>query len=94
MTKVLKHKKESIFKKRIFKIVSKIPRGTVLTYSQVAKLAGRPRAYRAVGNILNKNPHPIEIPCHRVVKSDGRIGGYVHGVAQKRKLLCKEGVQL
>ncbi len=94
MTKVLKRKKESIFKKRVFKIVSQIPRGTVLTYSQVAKLAGRSRAYRAVGNILNKNPHPVEIPCHRVVKSDGRIGGYVHGIAQKRKLLRKEGVQL
>jgi O-6-methylguanine DNA methyltransferase len=60
-----------------------------MTYKQVAKAAGRPRAYRAVGNILNKNYNPL-IPCHRVIRSDGKLGGYNRGIAIKRKRLRKE----
>lgn len=87
-------KKESIskFTDRVLNIVSYIPRGQVMTYKQVAKAAGKPRAYRAVGNILNRNPHPVEVPCHRVVKSNGEVGGYVGGVRKKVVLLKKEGV--
>jgi methylated-DNA-[protein]-cysteine S-methyltransferase len=70
----------------------KIKKGKVLTYKKVAKLAKNPKAYRAVGNILNKNPDLKTIPCHRVVKSDGRIGGYKFGVKRKIALLKKEGV--
>ena len=55
------------FKQKVLKIVAKIPQGKTLTYKQVAKLAGKPRAYRAVGNILNKNYNP-KIPCHRVIR--------------------------
>lgn len=77
------------FKDKILKIVAKIPKGKVSTYKQVAKLAGSPRAYRAVGNILNKNYDP-RIPCHRVIRSDGKIGGYNRGVKLKRALLKKE----
>ncbi|HQK63679.1 MAG TPA: MGMT family protein [Candidatus Staskawiczbacteria bacterium] len=60
-----------------------------MTYKQVAKLSGSPRAYRVVGNILNKN-HDPKIPCHRVVRSDGKTGGYNKGSAQKIKLLKSE----
>ncbi len=77
------------FTKKIFSIVIRIPRGKTLTYKEVAKKAGRPRAYRAVGNILNTNYDP-KIPCHRVVRSDGKSGGWNRGGENKRKLLEKE----
>lgn len=78
-----------IFKEKVFETVKKIPRGRTLTYKQVAELAGRPRAWRAVGNILNKNYDPA-IPCHRVVRSDGKTGGYNRGAAKKAELLAAE----
>jgi len=77
------------FEEKVYNVVKKIPKGKVLTYKQVAKLAGNPRAYRAVGNILNKNYNP-KIPCHRVVRSDGKLGGYNRGAKKKRELLKKE----
>lgn len=61
------------FKERVLFVVKNIPKGSVLTYGQVADLAGSPRAYRAVGTILSKNFNP-EIPCHRVIKADGKFG--------------------
>ena len=82
-----------LFKERVLKIVKKIPRGKVLTYKKVAEIARNPRAFRAVGNILNKNRNP-KIPCHRVVRSDGRTGGYNRGTKQKILLLRKEDVKL
>jgi len=85
-------KHETKFRRQVFKIVKRIPNGKVMNYKAVAKLAGRPRAWRAVGNILNKNQYPIEIPCHRVIISDGRVGGYIHGARKKTSLLKKEGV--
>ncbi|HNZ86211.1 MAG TPA: MGMT family protein [bacterium] len=78
------------FSEKVYKIVSKIPKGSVMTYKQVAKLAGNEKAYRAVGNILNKNYNP-KIPCHRVIKSDGKIGGYNRGEKEKIEMLKKEG---
>ena len=81
----------SLFREKIYKVVSKIPKGKVLTYKEVAKLAGSPKAYRAVGSILNVNYNPA-IPCHRVVRSDLKIGGYNRGKKQKETLLKKEGV--
>jgi methylated-DNA-[protein]-cysteine S-methyltransferase len=81
----------SKFQKRVLDIVGKIPEGKVLGYSKVAKLAGFPLAWRAVGNILNKNRNP-EIPCHRIVKSDGKAGGYNRGTKKKIALLKKEGI--
>lgn len=77
-------------KNRVLSIVAAIPKGATMTYKEVAERAGRPRAYRAVGNILNKNYDPA-IPCHRVVRSNGARGGYNRGVSQKRKLLQNEG---
>jgi len=77
------------FQEKVFNIVKKIPKGEVLTYKKVAQLAGRPKAYRAVGNILNKNYDP-KIPCHRVVRSDGSPGGYNRGAGAKIKILKSE----
>jgi O-6-methylguanine DNA methyltransferase len=72
-------------------MVRKIPKGKVLTYKQIASLTGKPRAWRAIGNILNKNRNP-KIPCHRIIRSDGKIGGYKNGTKKKIALLKKEGV--
>lgn len=77
------------FKDKVLKIVKNIPEGQTLSYKKVAELAGNKSAYRAVGNILNKNNNP-DIPCHRVIKSDGKIGGYNKGSQEKAKLLQKE----
>lgn len=77
------------FSKKVYDVVSEIPEGRVMTYKEVAEAAGRPKASRAVGNILNKNFDP-EIPCHRVVRSDGKLGGYNRGSALKRKRLQDE----
>lgn len=78
------------FKDRVFAVVRDIPKGSVLTYKQVATKAGSPRAFRAVGNILNMNYDPA-IPCHRVIRSDGKTGGYNRGRASKVKILREEG---
>lgn len=78
------------FTDKVYAVVKKIPKGQVLTYKQVAEKAGKPTAYRAVGNILNKN-YDAKIPCHRVVRSDGRTGGYNRGEKQKIKILKAEG---
>lgn len=77
------------FSQRVHAVVRKIPAGQTLTYKQVAKLSGRPKAYRAVGNILNKNHDPA-IPCHRVIRSDGTPGGYNRGKEKKIQLLKSE----
>ncbi len=82
------------FSEKVFKEVSKIPRGEVATYSEIARRAGNPNAARAVGNILHRNENPVLIPCHRVVRKDGSIGGYSGGVAKKIKLLKSEGVKI
>lgn len=80
------------FKEKIWDIVRKIPSGKTLTYKEVAQKAGRPGAYRAVGNILSTNYDP-KIPCHRVVRSDGKIGDYNRGMKQKMEMLQKEGAR-
>lgn len=81
------------FPQKIHSIVQKIPSGKTLTYKEVAKLAGRPKAYRAVGNILNKNYDP-KIPCHRVIRSDGKLGGYNRGAKAKMLILKKEKARI
>ena len=74
----------------------KIPKGKVKTYSQVARAVGKPFAVRAVANAIGKNPFPVKIPCHRVIRSNNSIGGYSGegGIKTKRKLLRKEGLIL
>ena len=83
--------KEFLFSELVYKVVKRIPKGKVLTYKEVAEKCGRPKAFRAVGNILNQNYNP-KIPCHRVIRSDGKIGGYNRGEKQKVLRLKKEGV--
>ena len=88
MKKVIKDTKD-LFKEKIYRVVKKIPKGKTLTYKQVAEKIGHPKAYRAVGNILNKNYNP-DIPCHRVVRSDGKTGGYNRGAEEKERILKME----
>ena len=84
------------FQLKVWTYLKKIPFGTVKTYSQVAKAIGKPLAARAVANAIGKNPYPPKIPCHRVIRSDGSLGGYSGkgGVKIKRFLLKKEGIRL
>lgn len=86
----IKKKKYKIFTERVFEIVRKIPKGSVLTYGEVACRAGSPRAGRGVGSILRTNYDP-KIPCHRVIRSDGTLGGYNRGIKNKLKKLKDEG---
>jgi methylated-DNA-[protein]-cysteine S-methyltransferase len=82
------------FQRRVLELVSKIPQGRVTTYAEIARALNNPRAQRAVGNVLARNPRPLKIPCHRVVKSDGKVGGYKFGCGQKMKLLVREGIKV
>lgn len=75
------------FAKKVYKAVLSIPLGEVRTYKWVAQKTGSPRAYRAVGSVLRKNPYPFIIPCHRVVKSSNDIGEYAFGTKNKKRLL-------
>jgi len=91
MQKKYLHKPMNLsFQEKVYNVVRKIPRGKVLTYKEVALRAGSPKAARAVGSILKKNYNP-EIPCHRVIRSDGIVGEYNRGRAKKLALLKKEG---
>ena len=80
------------FQIKVWNEISKIPYGETRTYKQIAESIGHPKSYRAVANACGKNPYPETIPCHRVVKSDGTIGGYspAGGVDKKIELLNKE----
>ena len=84
------------FQLKVWTYLRKIPRGKVKTYTQVAKAIGKPHAVRAVANAIGKNPYAPKIPCHRVIRSDGSLGGYSGkgGVKTKRFLLKKEGIKL
>lgn len=81
------------FQKLVLDKTKKIPKGKVATYAKIAHSIGRPRAVRAVGNAL-KNPWAPKIPCHRVVKSNGRVGNYANGINKKIKRLRSEGVKI
>ena len=84
------------FQLKVWAYLSKIPRGSLKTYSQVAKAIGKPRAVRAVANAIGKNPYAPIIPCHRVIRLDGSLGGYSGkgGVKTKKLLLKREGLNL
>ncbi len=84
------------FQLKVWAYLRKIPPGSVKTYAQVAKAIGKPLAVRAVANAIGKNPYAPKIPCHRVIRSDGLLGGYSGkgGVKTKRFLLKKEGIRL
>jgi len=82
------------FQQKVLQATKKIPKGKVSTYQQIAKNISNPQAARAVGNALNKNPFSPIVPCHRVVKSNGCVGGFYLGLKQKIKLLEDEGVEI
>ena len=84
------------FQLKVWNFLKKIPRGKVKTYSEVAKSIGKPLAVRAVANAIGNNPLAPQIPCHRVIRSDGSLGGYSGkgGIKTKRLLLKKEGIKL
>lgn len=79
------------FNQKCYELLSQIPQGKISTYKQIANILNT-KAYRAVGNALAKNPNPIIVPCHRVIKSDGHIGGYILGIKKKISLLKNEGI--
>ncbi|MBC7254108.1 MAG: MGMT family protein [Actinobacteria bacterium] len=81
----------SPFQRRVYRAVLSIPRGSTLSYRRVAELAGSPGAARAVGNAVRRNPFPVIIPCHRVIRSDGSPGGYSGPAGMKERLLGLEG---
>lgn len=80
------------FQRKVWSVLKQIPRGKTLTYGEVARRVGRPKAYRAVGTACGKNPIALIIPCHRVVASGNSLGGYAGGLRIKRNLLGREGV--
>src|SRR5206468_13120190 len=79
------------FSRRVLSVIRRVPPGRVASYGEVAKLAGRPRAARAVGNIMKTCGRP-DVPCHRVIAAGGRLGGYGGSETLKRSLLAAEGV--
>jgi methylated-DNA-[protein]-cysteine S-methyltransferase len=88
--------KGTSFQLKVWNYLKKIPRGSIKTYSQVAKGIGKPHAVRAVANAIGKNPYAPRIPCHRVIRSDGSLGGYSAkgGIKTKKMLLKKERISL
>ncbi|MBI5803715.1 MGMT family protein [Candidatus Pacearchaeota archaeon] len=82
------------FDERCYEALMKVPKGKVTTYGEIAKAIGSPKAARAVGNAMNKNPYAPKVPCHRVIASDGKIGGFASGTKKKIKMLREEGVEI
>ncbi len=85
--------KEDSFSQKCYSLLKRVPKGKVTTYKLIAK-ALRTKAYRAVGNAMNKNPYAPAVPCHRVVKSNGEVGGFAHGTRKKIEMLKKEGIPI
>ena len=81
------------FQKKVWNEIKKIPRGSTLTYKELAKKIDKPRAYRAVANACGKNPYPIRIPCHRVIQSNGKLGGYMWGADKKMAIIGWEAAK-
>ena len=82
------------FQTKVLEALRKIPKGKVVTYADLARYVGSPRAVRAVGTAVGKNPHLLIVPCHRVVRSDGSVGIYAKGSKKKIQLLLKENVRV
>ncbi len=90
----MKLQKSSLnFNERCYSILRRVPLGKVTTYKALAS-AMKTKAYRAVGNAMNKNPYAPEVPCHRVISSDGSLGGFASGTSKKIKMLNAEGVEI
>jgi methylated-DNA-[protein]-cysteine S-methyltransferase len=83
---------ESEFQRMVYEKTREIPKGRVSTYIEIARAVGRPRAFRAVGSALNRNPYSPSVPCHRVIRSNKSVGGFARGEKAKQELLKSEGV--
>ena len=79
---------------KVYKKLLEVPPGKIITYGELAKAVGLKNGQRKIGQIMKNNPFPIIIPCHRVVKSDGTIGGYAFGIERKANMLSKEGIEI
>jgi len=79
---------------RVYKKLLQVPKGKITTYGDLAKAVGLKNGQRAIGKIMNKNPYPGIIPCHRVVRSDGIVGGYAYGIKVKTNMLIDEGIKI
>jgi len=79
---------------QVYKKLTEVPQGKVTTYGELAKAVGLKNGQRVIGQIMKKNPYPVIIPCHRVVKSDGKVGGYDYGEEVKINMLRKEGINI
>ena len=82
------------FSTKVYRKLLQVPKGKVTTYGELAKAVGSKNGQRAIGMIMKKNPFPVIVPCHRVVKSDGKIGGYAYGEKIKSRMLANEGLKL
>ncbi len=82
------------FQSDCYEALKKVPKGKVITYACLARMIGRPKAHRAVGSAMNKNPYAPQVPCHRVVKSNGDLGGFATDIEVKIKRLQEEGVMV
>ena len=82
------------FQSECYEALKKVPKGKVSTYAGLAREIGKPKAHRAVGNAMNKNPFAPKVPCHRVVKSNGELGGFADDINVKIKRLHEEGVDV
>jgi methylated-DNA-[protein]-cysteine S-methyltransferase len=89
---MVKDPRDGSFESRCYRVLRRVPKGRVTTYSAIAKVLGS-KAYRAVGTAMRKNRNPA-IPCHRVVCSDGRVGEYNRGMALKMRILKREGIRI
>ena len=79
---------------KVYTKLLRVPQGKVTTYGDLAKAIGLKNGQRTIGTIMKKNPFPVIVPCHRVVKSDGKIGGYAYGERVKSHMLLKEGIKI
>ena len=78
----------------VYKKLLQVPKGQITTYGELAKAVGLKNGQRAIGRIMNKNPYPAIVPCHRVVNSNGKIGGFAYGIDVKTNMLTKEGIEI
>ena len=83
-----------ILSTKVYRKLLQVPKGKVTTYGELAKAVGLKNGQRVIGMIMKKNPFPVIVPCHRVVNSDGKIGGYAYGKRVKSRMLANEGIQI
>jgi methylated-DNA-[protein]-cysteine S-methyltransferase len=83
-----------MIEKKIYRKLLQVPSGKITTYKELARSVGLENGQRVIGQIMKKNPFPVIIPCHRVVKSNGEIGGYAYGISIKKSMLVKEGISI